>query len=50
MRPSAAAGPVGRSRLARSTATHRPQLHDEVLAAWNLESAELVESGFANGT
>jgi len=41
MQPSAAAASVDRSYLTRSTATHRQQVHDEVLAAWNLESAEI---------
>ena len=50
MQPSAAVTPVDRSRLARSTATHRPQVHDEVFAAWNPENADLVELGLANGT
>ena len=41
---------LDRSRLARSTATHRPQVHDEVLAAWNSESVDLMALGLANAT
>ena len=50
MQPSVAATSVDSSYLTRSTATHRPQVHDELFAAWNSESADLMELGFANGT